>query len=77
MLFWKDVGNGILLDCPPPIQIAPELPTVTRCVREINPAAKSGRDSRGNADLDCCDADSRSVGALHWAAAFSFNCSVL
>ncbi len=29
MLFWKDVGNGILLDRSLAVQIAPELPTVT------------------------------------------------
>ncbi len=43
---------------PAPVQIAPELPTVTRFVfgKLIPWRKKSGRNKRGNADLDCCDA---------------------
>ncbi len=79
MLFWKDVWERDIVRPPAPFQIAPELPTVTALYsfKLILLRKKSGRNSRGNADLDCCDAWRRLFGALHWADAFSFNFSVL
>ncbi len=52
MLFWKDVGNGILLDRLLLFKLHESYRPLPSCIREINPAAKSGRDSHGNADLD-------------------------
>ncbi len=64
---------------PASVQIAPALPTVTALYsgKWIPWCKKSGRDSCDNADLDCSDVRLSFVGALHWAAAFRFNCSVL
>ncbi len=55
-LFWKEVGNGILLDTVRLDQIAPELPTTIHVLfwNWIPHSKKSGRDlrySRGNANL--------------------------
>ncbi len=78
MLFWKDVGNGILLDRPLLFKLHQSYRPLPLCIREINPATKSGRDSRCNADLDCCDARLSFVRcAALSSSAFSFNCSVL
>ncbi len=42
MLFWKDVGNGILLDRPLPFKLHQSYRPLPRYIQEINPAAKSG-----------------------------------
>ncbi len=58
-----DVWERDIVRPPAPVQIAPELPTATmlfllKLILRLN---KSGRNSRGNADLDCCDARLLSV----------------
>ncbi len=52
----RTYGNGIMLDRPLPFKLHQSYRPLPCCIREINPAAKSGRDSCSNADLDCCDA---------------------
>ncbi len=42
MLFWKEVGNGILLDRPHPFKLHQSYRPLPRYIQEINPAAKSG-----------------------------------
>ncbi len=40
MLFWKDVGNGILLDCPLPFKLQQSYRPLQCFIQEFNPAAQ-------------------------------------
>ncbi len=52
MLFWKDIGKGILLDRPLPFKLHQSYRPLPRCIREFNPVAQEKWDSLGNADLE-------------------------
>ncbi len=68
----RTYGTGIMLDRPLPFKLHQSYRPLPRYIQEINPAVKSGYQS-----INTVMHGSRSFGALHWAAAFSFNCSVL
>ncbi len=55
MLFWKDVRNGILLDRPFPFKLHQSYQIIPVAMQTYTAVMQ----------------DSRSFGALHWAAAFS------
>ncbi len=40
MLFWKDVGNGILLDCPLPFKLQQSYRPLQCFIQELNPAVQ-------------------------------------
>ncbi len=51
MLFWKDLGNGILLDRPLPFKLLQSYRPLLCLIRELNPALQEIWSGRGNADL--------------------------
>ncbi len=62
MLFWKDVGNGILLDRPFPFKLHQSYDRYCVVLGNLIPRRqKSGRDNRRNADLYSCDAAERGI----------------
>ncbi len=51
LLFWKDVGNGILLDHPLPFELQQRYRPLRRFIREFNPALQEIWSGPANTDL--------------------------
>ncbi len=81
-MFWKEVGNGIMLDRPLPFKLQLSYHVIFRKLIPrrnlgINYNPKHNVWFKIQVKINTVMHSSRSFGALHWAAAFSFNCSVL